>query len=879
MPQIPEFPEGQFADRGIAIERSPAHVDPNMLAAPGLAMERGAQGTEQFAQHLGQLAETSALNYYNDNLADAETKAHDNLQNGIEDAQKTGDYQGFAAKQMQALGADLQQRLANAPGMVASRLKSRFALLQDQIASRASSFEHQMTTSDALAKQVQGIDDAAKMVYRDPSMAIDAWSRINSSLNTPGAYSFPPDKRRELTQAAGNAIFGAAIRSRAQSDPQGLAADFAGGKYDPYLDPRTLESLQPLVSAAKARSVGESIAGGMLGNAGGGGSLPSPGTPSEDDPRGMVPVIRASAARYGVDPETALKVAKSEGLGKFTGDGGTSYGAFQLHVGGGLGDEFRRDTGLDPSDPKNEPATIDYAMRRLAETGWTPYHGAARIGVGERQGIGATAPAGGAGVPPGRPDLEAALAEVQRRVDAHELTPQEGDKAAAIVSQRFHHWSQTTAQDRAQLLEDTKNGVALLQQGRDWTPDLGAMRRLLPAPQYAQVTGAIDEARDTGNAVAKVQFATPDDLAAERARLTALPDSDAQRRVREQNAFERAVSIRDKSLKQDPAAYALAAPAVAAAWQAAQTPADPQNPAPETQAAVAATLAEEERLGVLADARAALTKPQAAAMVRQIMSADPATTDIGAQLDRTAQVYGPHWRQVFGDLVKAGLPPEVQNLAAMDTPDQAAPRTDYQHMLGLLAAKGGAKQLREAAPHAAVQAIDQGLDQAMAPFRATVRDARLYDSVRNGVRDLAYYYAFRGQEGGQALNAAFDGVIARKYDFDGSIRAPKGTLGTVERAGDQLLGQLNAAQLPDIGGNPQLTPDQRREVYLGAIRHGEWRVNPDESGLTRMALFRDGTMIPAHRADGSIIQFRFDQADQLAGQQPELPPAPAVAVP
>src|SRR5579859_3641027 len=164
MPEIPEFPVDQatFADRGVRIERSDAHVDPNILAEPGRAMERAAQGTEQLAQHLGQLAETSALNYYNDNLADAETKAHDALQNGIDEATKTGDYQGFAAKQSAALDADLQARLQGAPGMVASRLKRRFATLQDQIASRASAFEHGMATSDAQAKTVQGIDDAAK---------------------------------------------------------------------------------------------------------------------------------------------------------------------------------------------------------------------------------------------------------------------------------------------------------------------------------------------------------------------------------------------------------------------------------------------------------------------------------------------------------------------------------------------------------------------------------------------------------------------------------------------------------------------------------------------------------------------------------------------
>lgn len=111
-------------------------------------------------------------------------------------------------------------------------------------------------------------------------------------------------------------------------------------------------------------------------------------TPGPGDPRAMLPFIRGDAARYGVDPDVAERVARSEGLGSFAGDSGTSFGAFQLHRGGGLGDTFQRQTGLDPSNPQNEPATIDFALRNAASTGWSPYHGAARVGVGPRQGIG-----------------------------------------------------------------------------------------------------------------------------------------------------------------------------------------------------------------------------------------------------------------------------------------------------------------------------------------------------------------------------------------------------------------------------------------------------------------------------------------------------------
>src|SRR5258708_3919689 len=42
-----------------------------------------------------------------------------------------------------------------------------------------------------------------------------------------------------------------------------------------------------------------------------------------DDPRGLEGYIRSEAASHGVDPDTAVRVAKSEGLRDFSGDHGT----------------------------------------------------------------------------------------------------------------------------------------------------------------------------------------------------------------------------------------------------------------------------------------------------------------------------------------------------------------------------------------------------------------------------------------------------------------------------------------------------------------------------------------------------------------------------
>jgi hypothetical protein len=121
------------------------------------------------------------------------------------------------------------------------------------------------------------------------------------------------------------------------------------------------------------------------------------GAPSAGDPRGMSSFIRSEASRLGIDPDIALRVARSEGLRTFSGDQGTSGGAFQLHRGGlarggnrvaGLGDDFMRKTGLDPLDPANERATITFALEAAKRMGWSPFHGAARAGISRWEGIG-----------------------------------------------------------------------------------------------------------------------------------------------------------------------------------------------------------------------------------------------------------------------------------------------------------------------------------------------------------------------------------------------------------------------------------------------------------------------------------------------------------
>jgi hypothetical protein len=57
-------------------------------------------------------------------------------------------------------------------------------------------------------------------------------------------------------------------------------------------------------------------------------------------------------------------------------------------MGGGLGNKFQKETGLNPLDPKNERASIAWAMGHAGRTkSWEPWHGRHSAGVGTHEGF------------------------------------------------------------------------------------------------------------------------------------------------------------------------------------------------------------------------------------------------------------------------------------------------------------------------------------------------------------------------------------------------------------------------------------------------------------------------------------------------------------
>ena len=125
--------------------------------------------------------------------------------------------------------------------------------------------------------------------------------------------------------------------------------------------------------------------------------------------------IRQAAVRRGIDPDVAVRVAKSEGLAPGVWQSNVyrngvrepSYGPFQLLVrDGGLGSAFQRATGTGAADPSTAFQQVDFALDQAARGGWGPWYGAARVGIGRRDGLDNAHPAGiGPGLAPAALDF------------------------------------------------------------------------------------------------------------------------------------------------------------------------------------------------------------------------------------------------------------------------------------------------------------------------------------------------------------------------------------------------------------------------------------------------------------------------------------------
>jgi hypothetical protein len=110
----------------------------------------------------------------------------------------------------------------------------------------------------------------------------------------------------------------------------------------------------------------------------------------------MEAYAREIATARGMDPDKFVRALRTEGLArgvwqsnvKKNGIREPSYGPMQLLVGGkgtgyptGLGNKMIEETGIDPSDPANWKAAMDFGADTVAREGWRQWYGPQKAGL------------------------------------------------------------------------------------------------------------------------------------------------------------------------------------------------------------------------------------------------------------------------------------------------------------------------------------------------------------------------------------------------------------------------------------------------------------------------------------------------------------------
>ena len=457
------------------------------------------------------------------------------------------------------------------------------------------------------------------------------------------------------------------------------------------------------------------------------------------------------------------------------------------------------------------------------------------------------------------------------------------------------------AAERSAIQKQYGDALSALEAGKDdISIPADRIHALFPAPVANDMLEKLDVAKVSGQVFKSVQWSSPDDLASARQDLstgqgplsgllkqkmggpTGVASSDPAAagaetpeqfgmRQRMLSKFDAMVVQRNEALTKDPAGYAASSPPVASAMKALN-PGDPQT----GQAYAAATLGVQAQLGVPENARHILTLGQAQGMAQKLMQTDPTQGDIGPVLTKTLASYGTAANQVWGDLINLGkLPPDYMILANM--PDPGA-RGDFQRMLATVKEKGGVEALKTAAGKANVQTIDQGIDDQMADFQKSAGlpglggDAMLTSRIASGVQRLAYYHTMQGMDAGDALKSAYNQVIGDRYDFDGTMRTPKGMMPLAQTiTGNMQAGLKPEDVAPMASPGVGLTPEQRQQVTVDAAKRGVWFPTEDDQGLMLVGRLKNGQYVPIMRPDGTRVQARFADMKRDGAPAPVLP--------
>lgn len=296
----------------------------------------------------------------------------------------------------------------------------------------------------------------------------------------------------------------------------------------------------------------------------------------------------------------------------------------------------------------------------------------------------------------------------------------------------------------------------------------------------------------------------------------------------------------------DPASYVVNNSVAVRNAQAAFT----ANQTPDTaQAFAQASIAEQARLGV--PKPQVLTKLQATSLEDQIKANNGTNAD--QVIQQQAQLWGPQWGNVFGQL--KNIPPVAKVLGYLG--DSVDPSTRQQIMQS---SQVKIEQLKDGLIPANVTAANQALQTKTQDFASTmaysIGGAQTFGALYDATQRLTYTYMRQGASPSDAASQAFNNVMGKNFNVVGAARIPaQFDKDKVMASASGVMNNLGTMDLATPPAPANMKPADVRELYSNNLKaNGKWITSADGKGLV---LFDPVSQSVVRTRDGTPVGGRF----------------------
>lgn len=307
----------------------------------------------------------------------------------------------------------------------------------------------------------------------------------------------------------------------------------------------------------------------------------------------------------------------------------------------------------------------------------------------------------------------------------------------------------------------------------------------------------------------------------------------------------------------DPAAYVTQNAAGVKTLQAAFS----SNPTPQTaQAYAQASMAEQTRLGI--------PKPQVLTALQATTISDQIKANNGTNADQViqqqAQIWGPQWGNVFGQL--KDIPPVAKVIGYLGNSIDTSTRQQIMQ-----ASQVKIEDLKDGLMPANVTAASQALQAKTAPFASTMAyttgGAQTFGALYDSADRLTLTYMRQGASPGDAASRAFDAVMGKNFKVVGAARIPaQFDQSTVMDGAQGVMNNLPAMDLVTPPAPAAMKASDVKEQYANNLKqNGKWITSADGKGLV---LFDPVSQTVVKTRDGKTVGAPFSDLATKKGAAP-----------